>query len=329
MLIVFVIIVLSHIKVVPQSQEYVVERIGSYYDTWQNGIHFLIPFIDKISKKVSLKEFVVDFKPQPAITKDNVTMQVDTVVYYQVTDSKLYTYGINNPLSAIENLTATTLRNIIGDLNLEETLTSRDFVNSKITATLDIASDKWGLKVHRVELKNILPPPEILDSMEKEMKADREKRETLLRAEGEKQSQILIAQGEREAQILRAQAVKETTILQADAVREQKIRESEGQAQAIRTVQTAEIETEALRIERLATSEADAIKIIQQAHAESLKMLSAANPTQAVLTLKSLESMEKVADGKATKIIIPSNMQGLAGLATTASELFKADTPEN
>lgn len=296
LIIILLIIIASHIKVVPQAQVYVVERIGAYHATWGTGLHILVPFIDRIAKKVSLKEFVVDFKPQPVITKDNVTMQIDTVVFYQVTDAKLFTYGVNNPLSAIENLTATTLRNIVGDLELDATLTSRDTVNTRITAILDSASDKWGIKVHRVELKNILPPREIQDAMERQMKAERERREVMLRAEGEKKSQILVAEGEKQSQILRAEAVKEATILQADAVREQKIREAEGEAQAI--------------------------KMVQDAYAESLKVLTAANPSEQIIAIKSLEAFTKAADGKATKIIIPSDMQSLAGLATTVKELF-------
>ena len=296
LIVVLLIIIIAQIKVVPQAQVYVVERIGTYYQTWTTGLHFLIPFIDRIAKRVSLKEHVVDFKPQPVITKDNVTMQIDTVVFYQVTDAKLFTYGINNPMSAIENLTATTLRNIVGELELDATLTSRDTVNSKITSILDQATDKWGIKVTRVELKNILPPREIQDAMERQMKAERERRESILRAEGEKRSQILVAEGEKESQILRAQAVKEATILQADAVREKKIREAEGEASAIRAV--------------------------QEAYAESLKMLSAADPSEKVLAIKGLEAFEKAADGKATKIIVPSQIQGLAGLATSVKELF-------
>ena len=296
LIVVLLIIIIAQIKVVPQAQVYVVERIGSYYQTWTTGLHFLIPFIDRIAKRVSLKEHVVDFKPQPVITKDNVTMQIDTVVFYQVTDAKLFTYGINNPMSAIENLTATTLRNIVGELELDATLTSRDTVNSKITSILDQATDKWGIKVTRVELKNILPPREIQDAMERQMKAERERRESILRAEGEKRSQILVAEGEKESQILRAQAVKEATILQADAVREKKIREAEGEASAIRAV--------------------------QEAYAESLKMLSAADPSEKDLAIKGLEAFEKAADGKATKIIVPSQIQGLAGLATSVKELF-------
>lgn len=302
LIIILLIILVSQIKIVPQAQVYVIERIGSYHTTWETGLHVLVPFIDRVAKKVSLKEFVVDFKPQPVITKDNVTMQIDTVVFYQVTDAKLFTYGVNNPLSAIENLTATTLRNIVGDLELDATLTSRDTVNTKITSILDLASDKWGIKVHRVELKNIIPPREIQDAMERQMKAERERREVMLRAEGEKKSQILVAEGEKQSQILRAEAVKEATILQADAVREQKIREAEGEAQAI--------------------------KMVQEAYAESLKTLTAANPSDQVLAIKSLEAFAKAADGKATKIIIPSNMQNLAGLATSVKEFFTDVNPK-
>lgn len=290
------IILIAHIKIVPQSMVYVIERLGAYHQTWGTGIHMLIPFIDRISKKVSMKEFVADFKPQPVITKDNVTMQIDTVVFYQVTDPKLFTYGVNNPMSAIENLTATTLRNIVGDMELDATLTSRDTVNTKITSILDAASDKWGIKVNRVELKNIVPPREIQDAMERQMKAERERREVLLRAEGERNSQILVAEGEKQSQILRAEAVKEATILQADAIREKQIREAEGQAQAILSV--------------------------QKAYAESLKILTEANPSDKVLAIKGMEAFQKAADGKATKIIVPSNLQGLAGLTTSVKELF-------
>ena len=282
-LLILLIVIVSNVKVVPQAHAYVIERLGTYHVTWSTGLHVKIPFIDKISKKVSLKEQVIDFPPQPVITRDNVTMQIDTVVFYQVTDAKLFTYGINNPMSAIENLTATTLRNIVGELELDATLTSRDTVNSKITSILDQATDKWGIKVTRVELKNILPPREIQDAMEKQ-------------AEGEKRAQILVAEGEKESQILRAQAVKEATILQADAIREKKIREAEGEASAIRAV--------------------------QEAYAESLKLLTAADPSEKVLAIKGLEAFTKAADGKATKIIIPSQIQGLAGLATSVKELF-------
>lgn len=307
-IIVLLILITTRFKIVPQSQVYVIERLGTYLATWNTGIHFLVPFMDRVSQRVSLKEFVVDFKPQAVITKDNVTMQIDNVVFYQVTDAKLYTYGVNNPLSAIENLTATTLRNIIGDLELDSTLTSRDTINTRITAILDQASDKWGIKVNRVELKNILPPREIQDAMEKQMKAERERRESILRAEGEKHSQILVAEGDKasqilraqaanEAEILRAQAAKQATILAAEATKEKQIREAEGEAQAI--------------------------EMVQKALADSLRVLSESNPSDKVITLKSLDAFAKAADGKATKIIIPSQIQGLAGLVSSITELTK------
>ena len=282
------IVLVSNIRVVPQAHSYVVERIGTYYQTWQTGLHFKIPFIDRVAKKVSLKETVVDFAPQAVITKDNVTMQIDTVVFFQITDPKLFTYGVNNPLSAIEFLTATTLRNIIGDLELDNTLTSRDVINNRITAILDEATDKWGIKVNRVEVKNIVPPKEIQDAMERQMKAERLRRESILKAEGEKRSQILVAEGEKESAILRAEAVKE-----------QKIREAQG--------------------------EAEAIVMVQKAYADSLKLLNEADPNEKVVALKGLEAFAKAADGRATKIIIPSEIQSLAGLATSVKELF-ADT---
>ncbi|MCI8491543.1 MULTISPECIES: SPFH domain-containing protein [Anaerotruncus] len=294
LLLIILIIVISNIKIVPQASVYVVERLGTYAGTWETGFHIKVPFIDRIAKKVSLKEQVVDFAPQPVITKDNVTMQIDTVVFYQVTDAKLFTYGVERPMSAIENLTATTLRNIIGEMELDSTLTSRDTINTKITATLDEATDKWGIKVNRVELKNILPPREIQDAMEKQMKAERERREAILRAEGEKHSQILVAEGEKESAILRAEAEKESAILRAEGVREQKIREAQG--------------------------EAEAIKMVQTAFAESLRMLNDANPSDNVIRIKGLEAFSKAADGKATKIIIPSEIQSLAGLATSFKE---------
>ncbi len=289
------IVVISNIKIVPQASVYVVERLGSYYATWETGLHVKVPFIDRIAKKMSMKEQVVDFAPQPVITKDNVTMQIDTVVFYQVTDAKLYTYGVERPMSAIENLTATTLRNIIGEMELDSTLTSRDVINSKITATLDVATDKWGIKVNRVELKNILPPREIQDAMEKQMKAERERRESILRAEGEKHSQILVAEGEKESAILRAEAEKESAILRAEGVREQKIREAQG--------------------------EAEAIQMVQRAYADALKMLNEADPTDRVIQIKSLEAFAKAEDGKATKIIIPSEIQSLAGMVTSLKEI--------
>ena len=292
-----VFILALNIKIVPQSKAYVIERLGSYSTTWQTGLHVKIPVFERIAKIVSLKEQVVDFKPQPVITKDNVTMQIDTVVFYQITDPKLYTYGVENPISAIENLTATTLRNIIGELELDHTLTSRDTINAKIRGILDEATDPWGIKVNRVELKNILPPREIQDAMEKQMKAERERREAILRAEGDKESKILVAQGQKEAKILAAQADKEAAILQADAVRERKIREADGEAQAIIAIQKAE--------------------------AQGISLINEAAPTQAVIALRSLEALQKVADGQATKIIIPSEIQSVAGLATGIKELVK------
>ena len=285
LLFVFILLIIAaaNIKIVPQATVYVIERLGTYYATWETGLHFKVPFFDRISKKVSIKEQVVDFKPQPVITKDNVTMQIDTVVFYQITDAKLFTYGVERPLSAIENLTATTLRNIIGEMELDSTLTSRDVINVKITSILDTATDKWGIKVNRVELKNIIPPREIQDAMEKQMKAERERRETLLRAEGEKKSHILIAEGEKESAILRAEAVKES-----------KIREAQG--------------------------EAEAILVVQKALADSIDLLNKANPSEAVLKLKSYEAFQKAADGKATKIIIPSEIQSLTSLVTSVKE---------
>ncbi len=299
-LIIFVlVIVIANIKIVPQSKAYVVERLGAYKETWQTGLHIKIPFIEKVSKIVSLKEKVADFPPQPVITKDNVTMQIDTVVFYQITDPKLFTYGVEMPVAAIENLTATTLRNIIGEMDFDHTLTSRDIINAKIRGILDEATDPWGIKVNRVELKNIFPPKEIQDAMEKQMKAERERRESILRAEGEKASKILVAEGQKESQILAAEGEKQAAILRAEAVKESKIREAEGEAQAIIAV--------------------------QQAKAEGIKVLNESAPTKEVLTIKSLESFAAAADGKATKIIIPSELQGIASLATTASELFKDD----
>ena len=283
-ILILLVIAAANIKIVPQATVFVIERLGTYYATWETGLHFKVPFFDRISKRVSIKEQVVDFKPQPVITKDNVTMQIDTVVFYQITDAKLVTYGVERPLSAIENLTATTLRNIIGEMELDSTLTSRDVINVKITSILDTATDKWGIKVNRVELKNIIPPREIQDAMEKQMKAERERRETLLRAEGEKKSQILIAEGEKESAILRAEAVKEA-----------KIREAQG--------------------------EAEAILAVQKAFADSIELLNKANPSEAVLKLKSYEAFQKAADGKATKIIIPSEIQSLASLVTSIKEV--------
>lgn len=276
-------VVVTNFRVVPQASVFVVERMGVYYSTWSAGIHFKMPFLDRIAKKVSLKEQVVDFKPQPVITRDNVTMQIDTVVFFQITDAKMFTYGVERPLAAIENLTATTLRNIIGEMELDHTLTSRDIINTKITSILDEATDKWGIKVNRVEVKNIIPPAEIQDAMEKQMKAERQRRESILRAEGEKKSAILVAEGE-----------KESAILRADAVREQRIREAQGEAQAIMEV--------------------------QKALADSLRMLNEAAPNDKVLALKSLEALQKVADGKATKLIIPSEIQNITGLLAAAKE---------
>lgn len=296
---IILLIIISCIKIVPQAQVYVIERFGAYRESWQTGLHFLIPFVDRVAKKVSIKEQVVDFKPQAVITKDNVTMQIDTVVFFQVTDAKQYTYGVERPLSAIENLTATTLRNIIGELELDATLTSRDTINTKITVILDEATDRWGIKVNRVELKNILPPREIQDAMEKQMKAERERREKILQAEGEKKSAILVAEGEKESKILAAEAEKQAEILRADAIKQKKILEAEGEAQAIETVQLA--------------------------LADSIKKLNEANPNEQVIQLKSLEAFQKAADGKATKIIIPSEIQGLAGLAAGLKGIISSD----
>ena len=288
-------IVTSCVRIVPQAQAYVIERLGAYNGTWSVGMHFKVPFIDRVAKKVLLKEQVVDFAPQPVITKDNVTMRIDTVVYYQITDPKLYAYGVDNPIMAIENLTATTLRNIIGDLELDSTLTSRETINTKMRATLDEATDPWGIKVNRVELKNIIPPTEIQNAMEKQMKAERERREAILRAEGEKKSSILRAEGHKESMILEAEAEKEAAILNAEAKKEATIREAEGQAAAILKVQRAT---------------ADGLRAIREAGAD-----------EAVIKLKSLEAFEKAADGKATKIIIPSEIQNLAGLVTSIKEV--------
>ena len=299
-LILFVLVLVvasSCIKIVPQAQAVVVERLGGYLTTWSVGIHFKVPFIDRMAKRVVLKEQVVDFPPQPVITKDNVTMQIDTVVFFQITDPKLYVYGVENPIMAIENLTATTLRNIIGDLELDQTLTSRETINTKMRASLDVATDPWGIKVNRVELKNIIPPAAIRDAMEKQMKAERERREAILRAEGEKTSTVLVAEGKKESAILDAEAEKQAAILRAEAKKEATIREAEGQAEAI-------------------------LKI-QQANADGLRMLKEAAPDANVIQLKSLEAFAKAADGKATKIIIPSEIQGLAGLAKSVVEVGK------
>ena len=300
-IIIFVFIVLflliSCIKIVPQAHAYVIERLGAYQGTWSVGFHVKVPIIDKVAKKVILKEQVVDFAPQPVITKDNVTMRIDTVVFYQITDPKLYCYGVQNPIMAIENLTATTLRNIIGDLELDETLTSREIINTKMRSTLDLATDPWGIKVNRVELKNIIPPAAIQDAMEKQMKAERERREAILIAEGEKRSAVLRAEGHKESAILDAQAEKEARILRAEAAKEAKIREAEGEAAAILKV--------------------------QQAHADGIRFLKEAGADEAVLRIKSLEAFEKAANGQATKIIIPSEIQGIAGLAKSVVETIK------
>ena len=301
-LIVILMILVSCIKIVPQATAMVVERLGGYKCTWSVGLHVKAPFIDRVAKRVILKEQVVDFAPQPVITKDNVTMQIDTVVYFQITDSKLYAYGVERPISAIENLSATTLRNIIGEMELDHTLTSRDVINAKIRVILDEATDAWGIKVNRVELKNILPPPEIQDAMEKQMKAERQRREAILRAEGEKASKILVAEGQKESQILAAEGDKQAAILHAEAVKEAKIREAEGEAQAIVAV--------------------------QEAQAKAIALINEAAPQNGYLTIKSLEAFEKAADGKATKLIVPSELQSLAGLAASAKEIFSPDAAE-
>ncbi len=302
-LLVLLVLVISNIKIVPQATVYVVERLGGYHASWTTGIHMTIPFVDRVAKKVTLKEQIVDFKPQPVITKDNVTMQIDTVVFFQITDAKLYTYGVDKPLSAIENLSATTLRNIIGEIDLDSTLTSRDVINSKITSILDVATDKWGIKVTRVELKNIIPPREIQDAMEKQMKAERERREAILRAEGDKHSRILVAEGEKESAILKAEGEKESAILRAEAVKEQKIREAQG--------------------------EAEAVMLVQKAVADSVELLNKAHPSNQVIALRSLEALAKVADGKSTKIIIPSEIQSLASLAASLREVAVEADPQN
>lgn len=297
-IIVFVIIVLllvvSGIKVVPQAKAYVVERFGAYHETWDTGLHFKLPVVDKVAKMVSMKEQVVDFAPQPVITKDNVTMQIDTVVFYQITDPKLYAYGVESPIMAIENLTATTLRNIIGEMELDNTLTSRDTINAKIRSILDEATDPWGIKINRVELKNIKPPAEIQDAMEKQMKAERQRREAILRAEGEKASNILVAEGKKESQILEAEAEKQAAILKAEAEKQAAILKAEAEKEAI------------LRV--------------NEAQAESIRMINEANPDEAFLTLKKLEALQKMADGQATKIVIPSELQGVVGLVNTITE---------
>lgn len=302
LLVIVLIIAASCIKIVPQSQAYILERLGVYKATWGSGVHFKVPFIERVAKRVNLKEQVVDFAPQPVITKDNVTMRIDTVVFFQITDPRLFTYGIDNPIMAIENLTATTLRNIIGDMELDATLTSREIINTKMRASLDEATDPWGIKVTRVELKNIIPPAAIQEAMEKQMKAERERREAILRAEGEKKSTILVAEGKKASAILDAEAEKQAAILRAEAKKEATIKEAEGQAEAIQR--------------------------IQQANADGLRFLKDAAPDSAVLQLKSLEAFAKAADGKATKIIIPSEIQGIAGLAKSVVEVA-ADVKEN
>ena len=297
-LVILILLVLaSCVKIVPQAQAFIVERLGGYQGTWDVGMHFKVPFIDRVAKRVNLKEQVVDFDPQPVITKDNVTMQIDTVVFFQITDPKLFTYGVESPIMAIENLTATTLRNIIGDMELDQTLTSRETINTQMRASLDVATDPWGIKVNRVELKNILPPAQIVDAMEKQMKAERERRESILKAEGEKKSLILVSEGKKQSAILDAEAEKQAAILKAEAAKEKMIREAEGEAEAIRKV--------------------------QQANAEGIRLIKEAGADQAVLALKSFEAMEKVADGKATKIIIPSELQNLSAAVKAAVEVAK------
>ena len=296
-LVVFIWILASCIKIVPQAQAVVVERLGAYQATWNVGLHFKLPFIDRIAKKVSLKEQVADFPPQPVITKDNVTMRIDTVVYYQITDPRLFVYGVERPMMAIENLTATTLRNIIGELELDQSLTSRETINTKMRSTLDEATDPWGIKVNRVELKNIMPPPEIQNAMERQMKAERERREAVTRAEGEKKASVTVAEGKKEAAILEAEAEKQSAILRAEAAKEKLIREAEGEAEAILKV--------------------------QQAKADGIRMLREAGADEAVLRIKSLEAFERAADGKATKLIIPSDIQGVAGLVGSLKEVVK------
>ena len=314
-------ILASCIRIVPQAYAIVVERLGAYKETWNTGIHFKTPFIDRVARRVNLKEQVVDFPPQPVITKDNVTMQIDTVVFFQITDPKLFAYGVENPIMAIENLSATTLRNIIGDMELDETLTSREVINTKMRASLDVATDPWGIKVNRVELKNIIPPAAIQEAMEKQMKAERERREAILRAEGEKKSTILVAEGKKESAILDAEAEKQAAILKAEAQKERRIKEAEGQAEAVLKVQHAN--AEGIRMIREAEGQAQAILAVQQANADGIKMLNDAAASDNVIKLKSLDAFAKAADGKATKIIIPSEIQGLAGLAKSVTEIAK------
>ena len=301
-------VVLSCIKIVPQAHAYVIERLGAYQSTWSVGLHFKVPFVDKVAKKVILKEQVVDFAPQPVITKDNVTMQIDTVVFYQITDPKLYAYGVENPIMAIENLTATTLRNIIGDLELDQTLTSRETINTKMRASLDVATDPWGIKVNRVELKNIIPPAEIQSAMEKQMKAERERREAVTRAEGEKKASVTVAEGKKEAAILEAEAEKQSAILRAEAEKEKSIKEAQGRAEAIRTIKEAE---------------AAGIRMVKEAEASGIRVVKEAGADEAVIRLQSLEAFKAAANGAANKIIIPSEIQSLAGLAASAKEILK------
>ncbi len=301
-------VVLSCIKIVPQAHAYVIERLGAYQSTWSVGLHFKVPFVDKVARKVILKEQVVDFAPQPVITKDNVTMRIDTVVFYQITDPKLYAYGVENPIMAIENLTATTLRNIIGDLELDQTLTSRETINTKMRASLDVATDPWGIKVNRVELKNIIPPAEIQNAMEKQMKAERERREAVTRAEGEKTASVTVAEGKKEAAILEAEAEKQSAILRAEAEKEKRIREAEGRAEAIRVTKQAE---------------AEGIRMVKEAESAGIRMVKDAGADEAVIKLESLEAFKAAANGAANKIIIPSEIQGLAGLAASAKEILK------
>ena len=297
LIVIIILVLISCIKIVPQAHAYVVERLGAYYETWNVGLHFKMPVLDRIARRVNLKEQVVDFPPQPVITKDNVTMQIDSIVFFQITDAKLFTYGVENPIMAIENLTATTLRNIIGDMELDQTLTSRETINTKMRSQLDVATDPWGIKVTRVELKNITPPQPIREAMEKQMKAERERREAILRAEGEKKSAILVAEGQKESKILQAEADKQAMILNAEAQREKMIKEAEGRSQAILKV--------------------------QEANAEGIRLIKEAGADNAVLTIKSFEALEKVADGKATKLIVPSDLAGLAGLAGSLAAAVK------
>lgn len=296
-LFIIIVVIAVNVRIVPQASAYVIERLGGYDTTWGVGIHFKIPFLDRVAKRVNLKEQVVDFPPQPVITKDNVTMQIDTVVFFQITDPKMYAYGVDNPIMAIEKLTATTLRNIIGEMELDQTLTSRETINTSMRSALDVATDPWGIKVNRVELKNIIPPEAIRNAMEKQMKAERERREAILRAEGEKKSTILVAEGQKESAILEAEAEKQAAILRAEAEKEKRIREAEGQAEAIR--------------------------VVQMANAEGIKFLKEAGADEAVLTIKKLEAFEKAANGNATKIIIPSEIQGVAGLTKSVGEILK------